>query len=324
MYAAFKEKRVDVGVVYSTDGRIKSHGLRVLEDDQKFFPPYDACYLTKMNTANKKSELFRAIGDLEGKISEKEMMTMNHQSDLLQMDPAVVAKNFLVDHDLIKGERILPSRHESFWSFLGGNLEYVFRLIVEHLKISFLAIVAGLSVTLPLGIFLTRAPRLAKVVFPVVNVIQTIPSLALFGALIPIMGIGLGPAITALFLYSLLPLLRNIYAGINDIDSELIEVSRGIGLTDMQILRYVELPLAIPIMIAGLRTAFVIVIGTTTLAALIGAGGLGDPIFRGISTVNTNLLLLGAIPSAGLAIFADIFLNVVERKLAPKYQENSR
>ena len=130
-------------------------------------------------------------------------------------------------------------------------------------------------------------------VFGIVNTFQTIPSLALLGFLIPLVGTGVLPAVIALFLYALLPLVRNTYAGIRDIEPTLKEAARGMGLTDMQILRKVEIPLALPVILAGVRTSTVILVGTATLAALIGAGGLGDPIFRGIASVNTNKIMLG-------------------------------
>ena len=167
-------------------------------------------------------------------------------------------------------------------------------------------------VSLPIGVLLTRYKSLEKAIFPVVNTIQTIPSLALLGFLIPFMGIGFAPALLSLFLYSLLPLIRNTYTGIIGVDNSYIEASRGMGLNNMQILLKVEIPLALPIIMAGVRTATVIVIGTATITALIGAGGLGDPIFRGIATVNSNLILMGAIPAALLAIIADKFIGVLE------------
>ena len=159
---------------------------------------------------------------------------------------------------------------------------------------------------------MTRFNGLAKVLFPIVNTVQTIPSLALLGFLVPFLGIGFTPAVFALFLYSLLPLVRNTFEGIKSIDEKYIEVSKGIGLTPWQVLTKVEIPLALPIIIAGLKTASVIVVGTATLAALVGAGGLGDPIFRGVATVNSNLIFLGAIPSAGLAILMDKLISLLE------------
>ena len=162
---------------------------------------------------------------------------------------------------------------------------------------------------------MTRVNLAAKVVFPIINIIQTIPSIALLGALIPIFGIGVKPALFALFLYAILPLVNNTYVGIKGVDKTLIDASRGIGLTKLQILTNVELPLAFPVILTGLRTAGVIVIGTATLAALIGAGGLGDPIFRGVSTVNSQLILLGAVPAALLAVSFDQILKYIEKRI---------
>ncbi len=183
---------------------------------------------------------------------------------------------------------------------------------------SFSALLLAFLLSVPTGIVLTRRPALAKIVFPIINTVQTIPSLALLGFLIPIMGIGYMPAVLALFLYSLLPLVRNTYTGIDAVEKDMIEAAKGIGLTNNQVLMKVEIPLALPVILAGARTASVIVIGTATLAALVGAGGLGDPIFRGVATVNNDLILLGAIPSALLAVLVDRALSFLEVRVVSK------
>ena len=312
MYSAIKNKEVDMIVSFSTDGRIKAFDLRILEDDKKFFPPYHAALLAKEESFKKFPALKEVYKIMDGLISEAEMIQMNDFVDRLKMEPKVVARNFLKVKGLLKGKIKKRIKDEGFFSFLVRKREYLVKLLGEHLLLSFGALFLALLLSLPVGIILTRYQSLGKIVFPIINTIQTIPSLALLGFLIPLMGIGFTPALLALFLYSLLPLIRNIYTGILAVDKNYIEASRGIGLTNMQILFKVEIPLALPIIIAGLRTAAVIVIGTATLAALIGAGGFGDPIFRGVSTVNSNLILLGAVPAALLAVIVDKVIGIFE------------
>jgi osmoprotectant transport system permease protein len=182
------------------------------------------------------------------------------------------------------------------------------------------SIVLAVLIGIPLGILITRWPFLNKPVLGSANIIQTIPSLALFGFLLPAPWIGARAdrlAILALTLYSLLPLIRNTYTGIKGVDPAVVEAGRGMGMTDRQLLWQVELPLALGVIIAGIRVAAVISIGLATIAAAIGAGGLGEYIFRGLAMVNNQVILAGAIPAAGLAIFADLGLGWLEKRLSP-------
>lgn len=185
--------------------------------------------------------------------------------------------------------------------------------LIEHIQLSFIALLIAVVIAVPLGILLTKTKKLAEVIINIAAVLQTIPSLALLGLMIPLFGIGRIPAIIALVIYALLPILRNTYTGIKEVDPSLIEAARGIGMKTGRRLSKVELPLAMPVMMAGIRTAMVLIIGTATLAALIGAGGLGDLILLGIDRNNTSLILLGAIPAAILAIFFDVLLRILER-----------
>lgn len=191
----------------------------------------------------------------------------------------------------------------------------IYILGIEHLELTLIALLVSLIVAVPTGIILTRYPDWSEAVINLTSVFQTIPSIALLGFLVPFMGIGKTPALVALTLYALLPILRNTYMGIKGVNKSLIEAATGMGMTNMQILYKVELPLALPIIMGGIRTATVIIIGVTTLAALVGAGGLGELIFRGVSTSNQNLILAGAIPAAVLAVLADYLLKKLEDML---------
>jgi osmoprotectant transport system permease protein len=192
---------------------------------------------------------------------------------------------------------------------------------LEHLYLVTIAISIALLIGIPLGILVTRKPELNQPILGFANIMQTIPSLALFGLLIPIPiigGIGDRSAIIALTLYSLLPIIRNTYTGISGVEPAIREAGKGMGMTDWQLLFQVEIPLAMPVILAGIRVATVIAIGLATVAAAIGAGGLGVFIFRGIQTINNQLLLAGAIPSALIALIADFALGLIEKRFQIK------
>lgn len=187
-----------------------------------------------------------------------------------------------------------------------------------HMWLTVISLLISVAIAVPTGIALTRYRKFADFVIGIASVFQTIPSLALLGFMIPIFGIGSKPAIVALTIYGLLPILRNTYTGIMGVDPGAKEAGRGMGMTSAQILFMVEIPLSLTIIMAGIRTATVLIIGVTTLASLVGAGGLGDLIFRGISSVNPGLILSGAVPAALLAILFDFILKVFEKKVTPK------
>jgi osmoprotectant transport system permease protein len=209
----------------------------------------------------------------------------------------------------------------NFWHFMVHNRRQVLDLTGEHLWLVGASIFLAVLVGIPLGILITRVPRLNKVVLGSANIIQTIPSLALFGFLLPAPWIGERAdrlAILALMLYALLPLIRNTYTGIRGVDPAVVEAGRGMGMTDRQLLFQVELPLALGVILAGVRVATVLCVGLATIAAAIGAGGLGEFIFRGLSMVNNDVILAGAVPAALLAILADWSLGWLERRLTPQ------
>ena len=185
----------------------------------------------------------------------------------------------------------------------------------EHLLLVGVAIALAILISLPIGIAITRSPVARQPVLAIANILQTIPSLAMFGLLIPVVGIGSVPAIIALTLYSFLPIIRNTYTGIMAVDPAVREAGRGMGMTDWQLLTQVELPLAAAVILAGVRVATVIAVGIATIAAAIGAGGLGVFIFRGIAVVNNDLILAGAVPAAAIALLADLSISWLERRL---------
>jgi osmoprotectant transport system permease protein len=209
----------------------------------------------------------------------------------------------------------------TFWQFIVQNYLQVLDLTFEHLRIVGISILLAIMVGIPLGILISRRPLLDKPVLGLANIIQTVPSLALFGFLLPVPWIGARAdrlAILALALYALLPLIRNTYTGIRGVDRSIVEAARGMGMTDRQLLWQVELPLSLSVIIAGIRVATVISVGLATIAAAIGAGGLGELIFRGLSMVSNGVILAGAIPAALLALTADFSLGRLEKWLAPR------
>ena len=203
--------------------------------------------------------------------------------------------------------------------FLNHRAE-VAELMLEHLWLVGISTLLAVAVGLPLGILLTRRPSLTKPILGGANVMQTVPSLALFGLLMPVPWLGERAdrlVILALTLYALLPIIRNTYAGITGVDAAVVEAGRGMGMTDRQLLFQVQLPLALGVIIAGVRVATVVSVGVATVAAAVGAGGLGEYIFRGLAMVNNQLILAGALPAAALALFADVGFGFIERWLRP-------
>jgi osmoprotectant transport system permease protein len=205
----------------------------------------------------------------------------------------------------------------SILSYFINNLRLILKLTLEHIEVAMMAVIISTLIGVAIGILITRIKKLATSVIGVAGVIYTIPSLALFGMLIPFIGIGVKPAVIALILYGQLALIRNTYVGITQIDRAVIEAGKGMGMSSRQFLRMVELPLALPVIMAGIRTAAVMSIGTATIAAYIGAGGLGWLIFRGIASVYTEQIIAGAVPVILLAIGTDYFFVLLERFLMP-------
>ena len=317
MYSALNNKEVDMIIAYSTDGRIEAFNLKTLKDDKNFFPAYSSAYLTRAGLLKKWPELRLVFKELEWNISEKEMIQLNYQVDQLKQEISQVARNFLIEKSLLEGS-VQEMKSQSPMAYYLSKRKYFFKIFTEHLVLTFVSLFFALLISIPLGVWAVRSSRVEKIVFTVVNTLQTIPSLALLAFFIPFLGIGFAPAVLSLFIYALLPLIRNTFEGIKNVDKSYVEASAGMGLNSWQVLRYVQIPLALPVMLAGLRISAVIVVGTATLAAFIGAGGLGDPIFRGIATLNSRLIFLGAVPAALLAIALDKALALLENFVISK------
>ncbi|WP_144511871.1 ABC transporter permease [Bacillus sp. FJAT-22090] len=207
---------------------------------------------------------------------------------------------------------------QSFIDTLQNRSDLIQEAFIQHIYLSFIALAIGVAISLPLGIIVARYRKFAEPVIGITAIFQTIPSLALFGFLVPLIGIGAKTALIALIIYALLPILRNTYTGITTIDESMIEAGRGMGMTNGQVLRQIELPLALPFIMAGIRTATVLTVGIATLATFVGAGGLGDVIYRGLQSYNNSLVLAGALPVALLAILFDLALKWIEKRATPK------
>ncbi|HEY3999484.1 MAG TPA: glycine betaine ABC transporter substrate-binding protein [Candidatus Xenobia bacterium] len=317
LYKALAQGKVDVIEVYSTEGKIASEHLRLLKDDKNFFPPYQACLVVRQDAMDAHPGAQTALEFLSGTLDDETMQKLNSAVEEEGQRPHQVAVDYLSRRKII-GVRPPEVEHEgqSFWSIVWSG--ETLHLINQHLGLTAAAVVAAMIVGMPLGVLIARQRQAAEAVLGVMGVIQTIPSMALLAFMIPALGLGVKPAVAALFLYALLPIVRNAYTGIVTVDPALVEAAQGIGLSPFQILHLVELPLATPMLMAGLRTSVVINIGTATLAAFIGAGGLGDYIFTGLTTDNNAKILAGAVPAALLAVLADVLLSRVEKWASPK------
>jgi len=325
LLAAVKYRALDVGEVdvvdgYSTDGLIARYDLVVLADDRRFFPPYEAAALVGARLAQTRPDAIAVLSELSGRIDVDRMRRLNRRLEVDGVPVERVAADAL-DELGLGAPRAPAARTESGRASL---LEYVWQersrllsLTLRHLLLVGASLVAGILIAVPLALTLERSPRRAEQVIRGVGVLQTLPGIALLAFMIPLLGIGLIPALAALTLYALYPIVRNTYTGVRDADPAAVDAARALGMTDRQILRDVRIPLAAPVIMAGIRTAAVIDVGTATLAAFIGAGGLGEPIVSGLALSDTRMILAGAIPAALLAIAVDATLAGVERFVRP-------
>jgi osmoprotectant transport system permease protein len=317
-YRALAEGAIDVSDGYSTDAKIVTQHLTVLVDDKHFFPPYEAAPLLRRDLVTRLPGVVDALSLLAGRIDDETMRRLNHGVEGENRSPADVAGAFLQRLGLTNTVVDAEARSRSLLGVLWQRRGVTLDLASWHLVLTGSAELLACLVAIPMGIGASRRPRLAAVALGGAGVMQTIPSIALLAFMLPLFGIGAKPAIAALFLYGLLPILRNTVTGLRGIDQRMIEVGLGLGMTPGQLLRQVELPLAAPVILAGVRTSTVINIGTATLAAFIGAGGLGDPIVTGLTVSDVNLILSGALPAALLAVLVDGMLAGVEKWATPR------
>ncbi|MGB6035441.1 MAG: glycine betaine ABC transporter substrate-binding protein, partial [Cryomorphaceae bacterium] len=290
-YRALADDQIDVTDAYSTDGKLREFGFKHLEDDRNFFPEYLALPLIRSAAIERHPEIIKILGQIN--ISAEKMQELNYLVEVEKVPIEEVAYNFLLEKNLVTKGSQPAFRHP------------IITQTIEHLQLTLLATLIAILIAVPLGIYISHEPRMAKGLLAATGVIQTIPSLALLGFMIPLFGIGFTPAIIALLLYALLPIVRNTYAGLQGTDPILIEAGKALGMTKWQILKMVRLPLAASFIMSGIRTALTINIGTATLAAFIGAGGLGESIITGINLNDNSIILQGAIPAALLALIAD-------------------
>ena len=307
-YEALAKRQVDVIDIYSTDAKIRQYNLAVLRDDVHYFPSYQAVLLYRLDAAQRFPQAWQALQSLQGRISEADMIAMNAEAELDGKSFADIASAFLSpSHQAAAQTTAATLRGRLF----GNDL---WRLTRQHLLLVAAAVALAAALGIPLGILAAYVPRMKQLVMAMVGVLQTIPSLALLAMLIPLLGtIGTLPALVALFLYALLPVVRNTAAGIEQVPQGLSLAALALGLTPRQRLLYVELPLAMPVILAGLKTAAVMSVGTATIAAFIGAGGYGERIATGLALNDNTMLLAGAIPAALLALLTQLLFELVER-----------
>ncbi len=305
-YQAILENKIHITDAYSTDGEITRYNLGLLKDDRKFFPEYQAVSFYSEALPDRAKKLVHVLSSA---ITEAEMQQLNARALFEKDSHSEIARSFLIKKGILnQNSKLLPR-----------NSALILQKTGEHISLTLIALLVSISVAVPLGVFLYRFPGFSKITLYATGILQTIPSIALLALMIPLVGIGKLPAVIALFFYSLLPILRNTVVGLHTVDPILKNVASGIGLNAWQKLRLVELPLAMPMILTGIRTAAVINVGTATLAAFIGAGGLGEFIVTGLALNNMNLILTGAIPSALLAIVTELVFEFLEWVTIPRH-----
>lgn len=302
-YRGLASGSLDAIDVYTTDAQIEHHSIKVLEDDLAFFPNYEAVLLYRLSLRETDPSALAAMLAVEGAISEVQMRRLNARAMIDRVAEPVVAADFVAAKWEQTSEVQLEARLSRLW-----------RYTRQHALLVGVSVLMAIALAVPLGVAAAKLHRTGQAILALVGVLQTIPSLVMFVMLIPVLGIGPRPAIMALFLYSLLPIVRNTYAGLHDIPPSLRESSIAIGLPAWARLRRIELPLAARSILAGVKTAAVINVGTATLGGLINAGGYGDPIFTGIRLDRQDLLLEGAIPAALMALLLQAAFEWVERR----------
>jgi osmoprotectant transport system permease protein len=330
-YEAIAQRQVDAIDIYSTDAKIDKYGLTVLTDDRNYFPRYDAVLLYRADLPQRLPRTFAAFKLLEGRIDDASMRRMNAEAELEGKSFVAVAREFLAQKAAgggappptpIASSAKAPASSaqtapgSGFWQKLFGP-DFA-RLTLEHLLLVFASLAASIALGIPLGILAARRPASEGLILGMTGVVQTIPALALLAFLIPLTGrIGAIPAFIALALYALLPIVRNTHAAMTQIGRGVKQAAQSLGLESGAILRYIELPLGAPTILAGIKTSAVINVGTATIAAFIGAGGYGERIVTGLALNDHAMLLAGAIPAAALALLIEGAFRLGERWLVP-------
>jgi osmoprotectant transport system permease protein len=307
-YRALAGGAIDVTDLYSTDAEIEQAHLRVLDDDLKVFPQYNAVYLYRAELARRAPAVVAAIRRLEGRITAGDMTRLNARAKLDHIPESQVAQDFLAQ---TVGLRTASPPADSVPRRILATTR-------QHLFLVGVSLAAAVAVAVPLGVVAAKCPRAGQVILAITAGIYTVPSLALLVFMIPVLGIGAWPAVVALFLYSLLPVVRNTQSGLASIPRPLRESAEVLGLPASAVLLRVELPMASPAILAGIKTAAVLNVGTATLGALIGAGGYGQPILTGIRLDDVSLLLQGALPAAAMALLAQGGFELLERRIVPR------
>jgi osmoprotectant transport system permease protein len=313
-YQALASGAVDVIDGYSTDGLLSRYNLVTLADDKGFFPPYEAAAVVSPRLASERPDAIAVLSLLSGRLDVMLMRTLNRRVEVDREDVAAVARAALGDvlgstpaaRSVVRERRALP------YARIGA-------LAARHLWLVAIALFAAILVAVPLGLLLERGRAAAEPVIGTLGVLQTIPSIALLAFMIPVFGVGVISALVALWLYALYPIARATYTGVRNADPDAVEAAEALGTTPAQRLMWVRLPLAAPVIMSGVRTSAVITVGAATLAAFIGAGGLGEPIVEGLALADTRLILSGAIPAAILALLVEGVLVLVERQLRPAH-----
>ena len=305
-YEALASAQVDAIDLYSTDAKIERYGIAVLEDDRHYFPRYDALFLHRIDTPALHPRAWDAIRGLEGRIDAPAMIRMNARAEIDKRDFASVAAEFLGTRRADAPRSLLEAVFApDFW-----------RLLAEHAALVFGSLAAAVAVGIPLGVLAARFRIVAQPVLVATGLVQTIPALAMLAFLIPLTGaIGVWPATIALFFYALLPIVRNTHAGLLGVPPGIREAAKALGLGARATLAYIELPLAAATILAGVKTAAVISVGTATIAAFIGAGGFGERIAQGLALNDNVMLLAGALPAAGFALAVHALFEALERTL---------
>ena len=325
-YQALVAGDVDIIDAYSTDGLLDRYPLTVLADDKRMFPPYDAAAIVRGALAREQPAAVAALAELSGRFDVTRMRRLNARVEVEGQPVAAVARAALVDLGLVASSApgaatAAAGAHAaeaegSFAQYLWARRQAIVSMSARHLLLAGVALAAAILVGVSAGLVVARRSG-AEGATRAFGLLQTIPGIALLAFMLPLLGIGVLPAIVALFLYALYPIVRGTVTGVRQADRSAVEAAVALGMTPRQVLTWVQVPLAVPVIMSGVRTAAVTSVGTATLAAFVGGGGLGDPIVAGLALADTRMILSGAVPAAVLAVLVDVVLARAERWLTP-------